>query len=115
MGQSRTASWKYSFNVNFPRVLETISARLPMTRLPRRRDDNDDDEGDDDDGDEGNETTTTTKTTMVAAASCFLFVVGSKGESWCFSDEISEVVTSGADRSHSGLQICHPQPARPYA
>lgn len=57
-------------------------------------------------------TTMTTTTTTAAAASCFLLVVGSKGES-CFSDGISGVVTSGADRSHSGLQICHPQPARP--
>lgn len=60
-------------------------------------------------------TRTTTRRTTTAAASCFLLVVGSKGESWCFSDGISGVVTSGADRSHSGLQICHPQPARPCA
>ncbi|KYM82366.1 hypothetical protein ALC53_07154 [Atta colombica] len=60
-------------------------------------------------------TTTTRRTTTTAAASCFLFVVGSKGESWCFSNGISGVVTSGTDRSHSGLQICHPQPARPCA
>jgi len=59
--------------------------------------------------------TTTTTTTTAVAASCFLVVVGSKGESWCFSDGISGVVTSGADRSHSGLQICHPQSARPCA
>ena len=123
--------WKYNFNVNFPHVLEasfarlftrrqdcssvwttmttmtttttttttmsTMSTTMAATTMTTRT------------------TTTTRRTTTTAAASCFLLVVSSKGESWCFSDGISGVVTSGTDRSHSGLQICHPQPARPCA